>query len=115
MTRMNLARPIGFDKLKDLSEALQTVPVETADAITSHGPRSASKINSRLQQVFPRLSGRLVVTFQEETSSYKISVLGGGAMDSISSEVQQVVLMEINNLNEEIGYNIRDLVLRGMG
>ena len=114
MTRMNLAKPTGFDKLQNLSEALQTVPVETADAITSHGPRSASKINSRLQQIFPRLSGRLLVTFQEETSSYNISVLGGGAMDSISGEVQQVVISEIDNLNEEIGENIRDLILRSL-
>jgi hypothetical protein len=88
--------------------------VETADAITTHGPRAANKINSRLQQVFPRLSGRLIVTFQEDTSSYNISVLGGGAMDSISSEVQQIVISEIDNINEEIGANIRDLILRGM-
>jgi hypothetical protein len=111
---MNLARPTGFDKLKNLKDAIQSVPVEVADSITSHGPDTANRINSNLQQIFPRLSGRLIVTFQEEVSSYNISVLGGGAMDSISGEVQQVVVGEIEKLNEEIANNIRDLVLRGM-
>jgi hypothetical protein len=114
MSRMNLARPTGFDKLKSLKDALQSVPVEIASSIASHGPDAANKINSRLQQIFPRLSGRLVVTFKEETSSYNISVLGGGAMDSISGEVNQVVIGEIEKLNEEIAENIRELVLRGM-
>tara|TARA_Y100001949_G_scaffold84443_1_gene71340 strand:- start:98 stop:445 length:348 start_codon:yes stop_codon:yes gene_type:complete len=114
MSRMNLVRPIGIGKLSELKEALQSVPVEIATAITSHGPRTAKTLTSRLQSTFPRLAGRLVVTFQEETSSYSITILGSGAMESISSEVQQIAIGEIVKLNEEIGENITELITRSM-
>ena len=114
MSRMNLAKPVGFGKLSELQAALQSVPVEIATAITSHGPRTASTLTSRLQSIFPRLAGRLVVMFQEETSSYSITILGSGAMESISSEVQQIAIGEIVKLNEEIGENITELITRSM-
>ena len=114
MTRMNLAKPIGVGKLTELAEALQSVPVEVASAITSHGPRAANTLTSRLQSIFPRLAGRLVVTFTEETSSYSITILGSGAMESISNEVQQIAIGEIVKLNEEIGENITELITRSM-